>query len=77
VEQSVAHQIDLLAPVALTEDLPESGLERGQVGTIVEFLAPGMYEVEFSDVRGQTYAMASVHASRLMVLKHERAPKSR
>ena len=34
--------------VAMLEDLPEEGLVRGQVGTVVESWAPGVYEVEFS-----------------------------
>ena len=41
--------IKLLDVVALTIDLPEKGLVRGQVGTVVEALAPGVYKIEFSD----------------------------
>ena len=73
----MAHSIDLLAVVALTDDLPEFGLERGEVGTVVEFLAPEVYEVEFSDSSGQAYAMASVEGSRLMVLKHRQVAEVR
>lgn len=36
--------------VALIDDVPEKGLQRGQVGTIVEMLAPDVFEVEFSDL---------------------------
>jgi len=42
--------------VALVEDVPSRGLLRGQVGTIAETLAPGVFEVEFSDNEGRTYA---------------------
>ncbi len=35
---------------------------RGQVGTVVENLAPGIYEVEFSDDGGKTYALVAVPA---------------
>ena len=35
--------------VALTEDLPQYKVYRGQVGTVVEPLAPGVFEIEFSD----------------------------
>jgi Domain of unknown function (DUF4926) len=62
--------IELLDVVALTEDHLEQGLRRGQVGTVVELLAPGVYEVEFSDNEGQTYALLAVPARHLMVL-HE------
>jgi hypothetical protein len=54
--------IKLLDVVALTEDIPHEGLYRGQVGTVVEILAPDVYEVEFSDDQGQTYAMKALKA---------------
>lgn len=63
--------LELLSVIALTEDLPAKGLLRGQVGTIVEKLAAGIYEVEFSDDAGQTYAMIPVPAALLMRLHHE------
>jgi len=48
--------IELLDVVALTVDLPEHNLRRGQVGTVVEILAGGKaFEVEFSDRDGRTY----------------------
>ena len=55
--------------VALLEDLP--GLVRGQVGAVVESWAPGVYEAEFSDDNGRTYAMAALKAERLLRLHHE------
>jgi hypothetical protein len=63
--------IQLLDVVALTEDLPEQKLRRGQVGTIVEVLAPGVYEVEFVDNKGRTYAQLAISAQKLMVLHEE------
>ncbi len=65
------HQaIKLLDVVALTEDLPERGLFRGQVGTVVELLAPEVHEVEFSDDNGRTYALLALRADQLMVLRY-------
>ena len=61
----------LLDTVALTEDLLERGLARGQVGTIVETLAEGIFEVEFSDDEGRTYALLELPAEKLMVLHHD------
>ena len=55
-------QIDLLSVVALVEDMLEKGLVRGQVGTVVENLEPGVYEVEFIDDSGQTYAPLALYA---------------
>jgi hypothetical protein len=59
-----------LEVVALTNDVPEKHLRRGQVGTIVELLAPGMVEVEFSDLEGIPYAMCAIPENSLMVLHH-------
>jgi len=57
--------IDLLDVVALTEDLPEAGLIAGQVGTVVEKLADEVFEVEFCDDQGRTYAELAVPAGQL------------
>ena len=62
---------ELLDVVALTEDLPERRLVRGQVGTIVESLGSGAFEVEFCDNDGRTYAMLALKTSQLMLLHHE------
>ena len=61
----------LLDIIALAEDLLELKLYRGQVGTIVEEYEPGVFEVEFSDTKGQTYALETLNASQLMVLRHQ------
>ena len=62
--------IELHSVVALLEDLPQEGLVRGQVGTVVENWAPGIYEVEFSDDNGRAYAMVALKAEQLMRLHH-------
>ena len=63
--------IEMLTVVALVEDLPEAGLVRGQVGTVVENWVPGVYEIEFCDDNGKTYAMVALRAEQLMRLHHE------
>ena len=63
--------IELLSVVALLGDLPEEGLVRGQVGTVVENWASGVYEVEFCDDNGTTYAMVALKTEQLMRLHHE------
>ncbi len=65
------NKVKLLDVVALTEDLPERKLERGQVGTVVEILAPDVYEVEFADNDGRTYAELAVKEEQLLVLHYE------
>ena len=62
--------IKLLDVVVLTVDLPDHKLQRGQVGTVVEVLAPNVYEVEFSDDEGQTYAMLALRAEQLTILHY-------
>nr|VFJ57763.1 MAG: protein of unknown function (DUF4926) [Candidatus Kentron sp. DK] len=64
------NRFELLDVVALTEDLAEQALHRGQVGTIVETLAPDVYEVEFVDDEGMTYAMQALRADQLMALRY-------
>lgn len=62
--------IQVLDVVALTAELAGKGLQRGQVGTVVEFLGPGVFEVEFADEEGRTYAQLPVAAEQLMVLHY-------
>jgi len=64
------NSIKLLDVVALTEDLPEKGLSRGQVGTVVESLGPDVFEVEFCDNDGRTYASLAIRNDQLMVLHY-------
>ncbi len=64
-------EINLLDTVALLEDLPQRDLIRGEVGTIVELLAPNVYEVEFCDDEGQTYAELALRGEQLIVLHNQ------
>jgi len=61
----------VLDVIALLEDLPQRSLVRGQVGTIVEALGPGVFEVEFSDNQGRTYASLALRENQFLVLHHE------
>lgn len=62
--------MELLSEVAVLRDMPEHGLIRGQVGTVVELLAPSVAEVEFSDDQGRAYAMVALRSEELMRLHH-------
>jgi hypothetical protein len=66
--------VQLFDVVALTADFPDKGLPRGQVGTVVEALAAGVFEVEFSDESGRTYAQAALPEAGLIVLRYEPQP---
>jgi hypothetical protein len=70
-EKLMTSPIQLLDVVALTEDLPQRGLARGQVGTVVEALAPEVFEVEFCDNDGRTYASLALRTDQLMVLHYQ------
>ena len=61
-------EIELLSVVAVLEEIPQMGLLRGQVGTVVERLDTEVFEVEFSDESGQTYASLALRADQLMRL---------
>lgn len=68
------YTIKLLDVVALTVDLLQYNLWRGQVGTVVEILADGTaFEVEFSDRNGRTYESIGLRPEQFMVLRFEPA----
>ena len=67
----MSESIKLLDTVALLRDVPSASLRRGHVGTVVEELAPDVWEVEFSGDDGQSYAQLSVEGSDLLLLVHE------
>ncbi len=50
----------LLDTVALTHDVPSAGLRRGDLGAIVEILAPDAFEVEFVAASGRTQALLTL-----------------
>lgn len=62
------NDIKILDPVAVIEDLPDHGLRRGEVGTVVEVWKDGAYEVEFSDETGEAYAFVALGGDKLMPL---------
>ena len=63
-------EMELFAEVAVLNDMPEKGLVRGQVGIVVELLAPSVAEVEFIDDQGRTYAVAALRLEELICLHH-------
>jgi hypothetical protein len=67
-----SNKIQLFDVVALTVDLAEYNLSRGQVGTVVEILADGTaFEVEFSNRIGRTYESLGLCPEQIMVLHFE------
>jgi hypothetical protein len=68
--KTMERSIQLLDVVALLQDHRDLQLIAGQVGTVVEVLAPGVFEVEFSDDAGRTYAMVALKESELIALHY-------
>jgi hypothetical protein len=70
-------QIPLLAYVALVVDVPERGLTRGQLGTVVEKLGSdnAPFLVEFSGEDGQAYAFAELRPEQVIQL-HRRTTEA-
>ena len=63
--------LKLLDTVALLKDMPDEKLVKGQVGTIIEMLDKGVYEVEFADKQGRTIASLALAVEELMLLHFE------
>ncbi len=64
-------KIELLDTVALAEDVPQRKLQQGEVGTVVELLGTDVFEVEFSDDDGETYAELALRNDQLILLHNQ------
>ena len=58
----------LLDTVALTQDLPDAGLRKGDVGAVVDVPGADAYEVEFVAASGRTQALVTVTGSQIRAL---------
>ena len=67
-------QPKLLDVVALLNDMPEHGLARGQVGTIVDDPGGEDVLVEFADAEGRAFASPNLRRSDLLLLAYEPEP---
>jgi hypothetical protein len=54
------HALDV---VVLKEDVPQHGLRRGDLGTVVDVYAPDAIEVEFVTASGRTQALVTLSPS--------------
>ncbi|GEM_PF-285991 len=68
--------VKLFDMVALVVDLPEYNLRRGQVGTVVEYLAPNIFEVEFNDQEGQVYESLALSTDKFVLLRRKPAKET-
>ena len=63
--------LKILDVVALLKDMPEKKLLKGQVGTIVEKWDTNVFEVEFSNTKGETLALAQIDEIDLLQLHYQ------
>lgn len=72
------NKIKELDAVALTSDLPDQGLKRGDVGTAVLVHGNGeAFEVEFVGYDGQTIALLTLDKQQVRALRHGDIPHAR
>lgn len=67
----MADEVNLLDVVALTVDMPDHQLHRGEVGTVVERHPNHAFEVEFVAEDGYTYALVTLREDQIVPLRHK------
>lgn len=65
-------EIRSLDVVALTMDIPEHNLLRGEIGSVVECYPNNAYEVEFVAEDGYTYALLTLQDHQILPLRQKR-----
>jgi len=57
--------------VALTQDIPEAGLQSGDLGAVVAIHDPENFEVEFVAVSGRTQSLLTLSTANLRAIGDE------
>ena len=60
--------------IAVLENVDDSAVQVGDVGTVVEVLPPDGVEVEFLDRHGRTRYICTFQVDDVLVLNRERTP---
>jgi len=63
--KNTINEIDV---VALTQDLPELGLNKGETGTVVDISESGVFLVEFSNETGEMIALKSLKIEQIVLV---------
>lgn len=63
--------------IVLTVDLPEYGLRRGDVGTVVLMHGERGYEAEFMTLDGETVAVVSLSPDQVRQVRHREIASAR
>jgi len=69
--------IEELDNIVLATDLPEHGLKRGDIGTVVLVHDNGGYEVEFMTLDGDTVAVVSLTSDQIRPIGHREIASAR
>jgi hypothetical protein len=69
--KAVKDEIKLLDVVALTTDVSQHNLHRGEIGAVVESYTDDTYDVEFVAQDGYTYALVTLRADQLIPLRQK------
>jgi hypothetical protein len=69
--------INELDTVVLTDDLPEHGLKRGDIGTVVLLHGQTGYEVEFMTLDGETIAVISLASNQVRPIRRREIAQAR
>lgn len=59
---------ELLDVIELITDIPNFSLRKGEQGTIIEDYQDGIFEVEFSNKKGEATAICSIHQDNFIVV---------
>lgn len=68
------NEIDI---VALTQDLPKLGLNKGQTGTVVDISESGVFLVEFSNEKGEMISLESLKREQIKLVASYTQEKTR
>ncbi len=62
------NSINEIDVVALTQDLPKLGLNKGETGTVVDISESGVFLVEFSNENGEAIALESLKREQITLV---------
>ena len=62
------NQPELFDVIELLTDIPEFSLRKGEQGTIIDDYEDGVFEIEFTNKKGETTALCSIHKDKFTVV---------
>ncbi len=62
------NKLELFDVIELLTDIPEFSLRKGEQGAIVEDYNNGVFEIEFTNKKGETTALCSIPQNKFIVV---------